>query len=112
MVVEGGGWPESGESGWEVAAPPLLVPTSSAATAAGEADAAASGKSTDWIRRTNMMAGFAGPLGPFPSFWLDFHYFGFCFCFFNNYGTPYCFVFHQAIFFHSGVWTLLYAKFA
>jgi hypothetical protein len=62
VVVDGGGLLEGGERGWEVAPP--LVPTSSAATAD------ASGKSTDWIRSTNMMMDrFAGLLGPFPSFW-------------------------------------------
>ena len=59
VMVEAGGWLEVGESGLEVAPP--LVPTSSAA--GGEA-----GKSTDWIRKTNMVAGLAGLLGPFPFF--------------------------------------------
>ena len=66
VVAEGEGWLEDGERGWEVVAAPLLVPTSSAATAAGEAGAV--GKSTDWIRKTNMAAGLAGLLGPFPFF--------------------------------------------
>ena len=61
VVVEAGGWLEVGESGLEVAPP--LVPTSSAAGEAG-----AVGKSTDWIRKTNMVAGLAGLLGPFPFF--------------------------------------------
>ena len=68
VVAEGEGWLEDGERGWEVVAALLLVPTSSAATAAGEA----AGSSTDWIRRTNMMAEFAcWAFGPFSAFPLE-----------------------------------------
>lgn len=64
-VVELIGWLEHGGRGSDVVAappPPPLVPTSPVTGVAGSP-----GKSTDWIRRQNMAAGFTGPFGPFSS---------------------------------------------